>query len=349
MRVVSIVGARPQFIKVAPVSRRLREVAEDLLVHTGQHYDRNMSDVFFDELDIPPPDLNLEVGSGSHGVQTARMLEGIEEVLLQHRPDWTIVYGDTNSTLAGALAAAKLGIRVAHVEAGLRSGNRAMPEEINRIVTDHVANLLLCPTSGAVEHLAREGIAQGVRLVGDVMVDMLRSVQPKLGAEHLPSMGVNSPYYAATLHRAENVDSPQNLGRALALMAAIPGEVIIPVHPRTRTSMDRFGLSWPNNVLPVDPLGYVPMLTLVNHAKAVFTDSGGLQKESVLLGTRCITLRQETEWPETLEGGWNYLVGLDADKMLGALSRDLTSDGVSGFGDGRAADRIVAELLGASS
>jgi UDP-N-acetylglucosamine 2-epimerase len=345
MKVVSVVGARPQFIKVTLVSRLLREVAEDVLVHTGQHYDRNMSTSFFEELDIPQPDIDLQVGSGTHGFQTARMLEGIEKVLQDHHPDWVVVYGDTNSTLAGALAAAKLGIPVAHVEAGLRSGNRAMPEEINRVLTDHLADLLLCPTQRAVDLLAREGIVAGVRLVGDVMVDMLQSAQANLGFERVAALGVTRPYFAATLHRAENVDEPHALERALSLFAAVPGTVVVAVHPRTRASMERFEFSWPDNTMPLDPLGYVPMLTLVKHAEAVLTDSGGLQKESVLLGTRCVTLREETEWPETLEGSWNSLVGLDRDKLRAALSVDVTSAGVTGFGDGQAAARIVAELV----
>jgi UDP-GlcNAc3NAcA epimerase len=349
MKVVSVVGARPQFIKVAPVARHLREVAEDILVHTGQHYDENMSAAFFDELDIRAPDIDLQVGSGTHGTQTARMLEGIEQVLLENRPDWTVVYGDTNSTLAGALAAAKLGVPVAHVEAGLRSGNRAMPEEINRVVTDHVADLLLCPTQASVEHLAREGITVGVRLVGDVMVDMLASVEAKLDYERVASLGVDRPYFVATLHRAETVDVRHNLERALTVLEAVPGTVVFAVHPRTRASVEGFGFPWPGNVLPVDPLGYVSMLTLVKNAEAVLTDSGGLQKETVLLGTRCITLREETEWPETLEGGWNSLVGLDIEKMRAALSADVTTGTISGLGDGRAAPRIVAELLSGMS
>lgn len=345
MKIVSVVGARPQFIKAAPVSRAFSALgAQEVLLHTGQHYDDAMSRIFFDELGLPLPDINLEVGSASHGVQTARMLEGVERVLLVESPDCLVVYGDTNSTLAGALAAAKLGIPVAHVEAGLRSGRRDMPEEINRVVTDHLADLLLCPTATAVEHLAREGISQGVHLVGDVMVDSLEAIRPRLRPDTAVRLGVSGSYFVATLHRAENVDTREGLQDALRALAAVPGPVLLPLHPRTAASMRRFGLKFPSNVHMTEPIGYLEMLSLVAHAEAVLTDSGGLQKEAVLLGTRCLTLRNETEWPETLEGGWNTIVGLNHRRVEEVLAGSAPTGQVSGLGDGHAAERI-ADIL----
>lgn len=343
--VLTVVGARPQFIKAAPVSRVLRQQASEYLVHTGQHYDQGMSAVFFDELGIPAPDVNLEVGSGSHGRQTGEMLARIEGVILEQAPDWVLVYGDTNSTAAGALAAAKLNVPIAHVEAGLRSGRRDMPEEINRIVTDHVADLLLAPTGTAMEHLASEGLGGRALLVGDVMVDALRHVQGRLDPDTARTYGLDGDYLVATMHRAETVDQQERLERALALFAALPLPVILPLHPRTAASMGRFGLDWPEQVTVVEPVGYHAMMSLVAGARAVLTDSGGLQKEATLLGTRCVTLRPETEWPETLTGGWNSVVDLDVEAALAALSAPEPSVPLSAFGDGRAAERVVAALL----
>ncbi len=341
--ILTIVGARPQFVKAAPVSRALRTVADEYLVHTGQHYDDRMSQAFFEDLDIPRPDVNLGVGSGYHGAQTGRMLELIESVLIEQKPGLVIVYGDTNSTLAGALAASKLHIPVAHVEAGLRSYRRDMPEEINRVVTDHVSELLFCPTENAASCLAKEGITAGVEVVGDVMVDALESVRDRL-RPLASSFGVEGSYLVATLHRAETVDHRERLSAALGLLGAMPHRVVLPVHPRTKDAMARFGLTWPETVIPIDPVGYVDMLSLVAHAEATLTDSGGLQKESVLLGTRCITLRQETEWPETLEGGWNTVVGLDAEAALHALNAPPPSGEIHAFGDGHAAERIAQSI-----
>lgn len=343
-RILTVVGARPQFIKAAPVSRALRRIADEYLVHTGQHYDQQMSAVFFAELDIPRPDVDLEVGSGSHGAQTGRMLERVEEVLLEQRPDLVLVYGDTNSTLAGALAAAKLDLPVAHVEAGLRSFRRDMPEEVNRVLTDHLSRVLFCPTETAVGHLRREGIEEGVALVGDVMVDALESVRPRLGPAAAERLGVASPYLVVTLHRAETVDHPHRLRAALDLLAALPHPVVFPVHPRTAAAMRRAGYRWPERVVAVSPLGYLDMLSLVAGAEAVLTDSGGLQKETVLLGVRCLTLRKETEWPETLAGGWNTLVGLDTGRALTALAAPPPQGRVEAFGDGHAAERIAAAV-----
>lgn len=343
--VVTIVGARPQFIKAAPVSAELRAVAEEVLVHTGQHYDDEMSRVFFDELGIPEPDIDLGVGSGSHGSQTGRMLESLEGVLVEQSPDWVLVYGDTNSTLAGALAAVKLHIPVAHVEAGLRSFNRRMPEEINRVIVDHVADLLFCPTETSVRNLAGEGVNGGVELVGDVMVDAIESMRSRLDTDAAQRLGVSGEYLVATIHRAETVDDPSRLDQAFDLLAAMPLPVVFPVHPRTSTAMRAIGLSPPGNVRAVGPVGYREMLSLVRGAEAVLTDSGGLQKEAVLLGTPCITLRTETEWVETVDAGMNRVVGLDAVGALRALQdlRGARADLSQIFPSG-AAGRIAAAL-----
>lgn len=343
--VLTVVGARPQFIKAAPVSRVLRSRATEFLVHTGQHYDAAMSEVFFVELGIPEPDLNLGVGSDSHGRQTGQMLDGLEQAILEQSPDWVLVYGDTNSTLAGALAAAKLHVPVAHVEAGLRSGRRDMPEEVNRIVADHVGDLLLAPTVTAMEHLRREGLEDRAVLVGDVMVDALHHVRNRLDREPGRSFGVDGDYAVATLHRAETVDDPERLQQAIGLLGQVPLPVILPLHPRTSAAVQRFGLDWPGNVVVTEPVGYRSMMSLVACATAALTDSGGLQKEATLLGTRCITLRPETEWPETTTDGWNTVVDLDAEAALAALARPAPEAPVAAFGDGRAAERVVAALF----
>jgi UDP-GlcNAc3NAcA epimerase len=350
LRIVSVVGARPQFIKAAPVSRALRRVAHEVLVHTGQHYDREMSAVFFDELHIPKPDHNLGVGSGLHGWQTGHMLMRIEEVLLEERPDWVIVYGDTNSTLAGALAAAKLHIPVAHVEAGLRSFNRRMPEEINRILTDHVAGLLLCPTQTAVDNLAREGVTRGVHLVGDVMTDALlyNTALAESQSDALQRLGLSRGDYAlATVHRPRNADDPARLRAILAALEEIgrDGTVVFPAHPRTRRAMDGLAYQPGPHLRIIEPVGYLDMLALEQHARLILTDSGGVQKEAYLLGVPCLTLREETEWIETVEAGWNLLVGADRDAIVRA-AREFHPAGVRPplFGDGRASERIAALL-----
>jgi UDP-N-acetylglucosamine 2-epimerase len=344
--IATVVGARPQFVKAAPVSRALRVRFDEYLIHTGQHYDDAMSEVFFTELGIPRPDVDLGIGSGPHGRQTGRMLEAIEGVLVEQRPDMVVVYGDTNSTLAGALAAAKLNIPVAHVEAGLRSGRRDMPEEVNRVVTDHVAELLLCPTQTAVDHLRGEGITQGVVLTGDVMADALEAVRPHLHRSRLATLGIPFASYAvATVHRAENVDHRDRLEAALRVLGAVPGPVVVPVHPRTAAAIDRVGLKWPDNVTAIDPVGYLDMLTLVQYADVVLTDSGGLQKEAVGLGTRCLTLRPETEWPETMRGGWNTLVDVSVDRMMDALKQPEPTAHPSGYLAG-ASERVVDSIAG---
>ena len=364
MKVVSVVGARPHFVKAAPVSRELRKEHLEVLVHTGQHYDHEMSAVFFQELAIPEPDHDLGVGSGPHGWQTGQMLARIEETLLAERPDWVLVYGDTNSTLAGALAAVKLHLPVAHVEAGLRSHNREMPEEHNRVLTDHCADLLLCPTQTAVDNLAKEGIRRGVHNVGDVMYDAVlqfgalaqerSTILDDLG---LPPKG----YLLATVHRPCNTDDPRRLRSILGAFAELEEPVVFPVHPRTRQRMAEFALTpcpgdgHPQSAIPnlqcLDPVGYLDMLVLEENARMILTDSGGMQKEAYWLGVPCVTLRKETEWMETVEAGWNVLVGADRGRIVWAANRAVWSPPQppeSILGDGHAAERIVAALARAT-
>lgn len=360
MNLVTIVGARPQFIKAAAVSRVLRASCREVLVHTGQHYDGNMSQVFFDELEIPRPDYFLEIGSGRHGAQTGAMLGAIEEVLLKEAPDRVLVYGDTNSTLAGALAAAKLHIPVAHVEAGLRSFNRRMPEELNRVLTDHLADLLFCPSQTAVSNLAAEGIVSGVHRVGDVMHEALMhavavateksAVMDRLG---LPPGG----YALATIHRAENTDDPDRLGRLMAALAgvALHMPVLFPVHPRTRAKLEampdvRAGQAG-GKLRLVDPLGYLDMVRAESGAAVILTDSGGIQKEAYWLRVPCVTLRDETEWVETVQQGWNVLAGADPERIVHAArkaSRPLEA-GDAYQGAGSAARLVQALGVGAAT
>jgi UDP-N-acetylglucosamine 2-epimerase (non-hydrolysing) len=324
MKIVSVVGARPQFIKCAPVSREIRKNHTEILVHTGQHYDVEMSDVFFEELMIPRPDYHLSVGSGSHGKQTGDILVRVEEILLHEKPDLVIVYGDTNTTLGGALAAAKLNITVAHVEAGLRSFDRTMPEEINRVVTDHISNLLFCPTENAVRILAKEGIVKGVHLVGDVMVDALE-FNKEIAEERsqiLERLCITpNQYLVLTVHRPANTDRKENLESIIGAVARAGMTVVFPVHPRTKKCLQEYGM-WdhlPTNILTTEPLGYLDMLKILRHASKILTDSGGMQKEAYMLGVPCITLRENTEWVETVEEGWNVLVGANFDKILNAI------------------------------
>jgi UDP-N-acetylglucosamine 2-epimerase len=342
---MSVVGARPQFIKAAPVSRVLRRTHEEVLVHTGQHYDDNMSEIFFRELEIPEPDINLGVGSGPHGEQTGVMMAGIEKVALDVRPDWVLVYGDTNSTVAAALVAAKLHIKVAHVEAGLRSFDRRMPEEINRVLTDHVSDLLLCPTDAAIHNLAREGIDHGVHLVGDVMYDAflfnLEAARKRDGV--LKKLGLAPGAFAlATIHRAENADDPARLAAILEGIDRSGMDVILPLHPRTRARLNEVP---PARIRVVDPVGYLDMLALEDAAAVIVTDSGGVQKEAYFLGKPCVTLRDRTEWTETVEAGWNTVVGSDAGRIAEAI-RSFRPKGKRPdlYGDGHAAEKI-AELL----
>lgn len=346
MRFASIVGARPQLVKVAVVSHALRQQHEELIIHTGQHYDYNMSALFFGELNIPPPDYHLEIGSGLHGVQTGRMLEAIEEVLLKEHFDAVIVYGDTNSTLAGALAAAKLHIPVVHVEAGLRNFDQAMPEEINRVLTDHLSYRLYCPTKASCSNLRREGITQGVELVGDVMYDLLLQVQPNLAqrTERLLQQFHLAPqsYALVTVHRAVNADSAEAMRGIAEGLNRLEMPVIFPVHPRTRARLEHYEISWEKHVLLIEPIGYLDMMALGSKAYRILTDSGGLQKEAFLLGVPCITFREETEWIETVAVGWNTLVGTRWQDIAKAVDKPTPEPPLyNPFGEGNAAQRIA--------
>ncbi len=382
LKVVTVVGARPQFVKLAAVSPLLRGAFDEVLVHTGQHYDYEMSRIFFEELQLPQPAHDLEVGSGPHGWQLGEMVKKIEQVLLAEKPAGVLVYGDTNSTLAGALAAAKLHIPVAHVEAGLRSFNRRMPEEVNRVLTDHVASLLFAPTTTAVANLASEGITAGVHHTGDVMCDVLRAAAPRLASTAqnlLGRLGVTGGrYLVATIHRAENTDDPNRLQAILAGLRDSPAPVIFPVHPRTRARATDGGMA-PQLAKPrvagatmlagsattdepikavdmggalraIEPLGYLSMLALMSRSAGVITDSGGVQKEACLLGVPCATAREETEWTETVTTGWNRLVAA-THEAIAAVAGEFVEGAATPrqnldheYGTGHAAERIVAEL-----
>ena len=339
--ILTVVGARPQFIKAAPVSRALaRKGLREIVVHTGQHFDDAMSTVFFEELDIPTPAYNLEVNSLGHGAMTGRMLEKLEEVILTEKPHMVVVYGDTNSTVAGALAAAKLHIPVAHVEAGLRSFNRRMPEEINRVVTDHLSALLFCPTQTAVRNLAQEGVTEGVHASGDVMYDTTLAAVARAESRStiLEILGLlPKGYTVATIHRAENTDDPEQFMRLLAWLeeAARSTPVMMPTHPRTRRVIEDLGVT-PKGVRLIDPLGYIDMTRLVHEAATIFTDSGGLQKEAYFHRVPCVTLRNETEWVETIEAGWNRLWTVPSYAMP---RREITD-----YGSGHAAE-LIAEVI----
>jgi UDP-GlcNAc3NAcA epimerase len=357
MKIVTVLGARPQFIKAAPVSAALARTGkiEEVLVHTGQHYDENMSEVFFNELGIPRPKHNLGVGSGSHGVMTGKMLIGIEPLLLAEKPDWLLIYGDTNSTLAGALAASKLHIPVCHVEAGLRSFEKRMPEEQNRIVADHLSTLLMCPTRAAMENLAHEGITQGAHHVGDVMFDAARTfgdvaeTRSRILSEH----GLEPrEYYLCTVHRAENTDRPERLDAILAavLELATPSRpVVLPLHPRTRSYLASTRhaalLSQGSAVRCIEPVGFLDMLMLERHARVILTDSGGVQKEAYFQGVPCVTLRDETEWVETVTAGWNRLAGADRQRILDAVAASRPGSAIDDYGQGHASDAIAALLV----
>lgn len=358
MKLLTVVGARPQFVKAAAVSRILRKQHQEILVHTGQHYDQNMSDIFFEELQIPKPDYNLNVGSGSHAKQTADMLIGLENLLLKEKPDALMVYGDTNSTLAGALAASKLHVPVVHVEAGLRSFNMRMPEEQNRVLTDHISTILFAPTQIAVEHLANEGITRNVYDVGDVMCDAVLHYSKLIG-QYDPSYYFSrsrriwgegrmpQAWYLSTIHRAENTDTPEKIYQILSAFEELEHPVIFPVHPRTvalvRQACDMYGFK---NTIPIEPVSYIDMLFYTRNAIKVVTDSGGLQKEAYILKTPCVTVRDQTEWVETLKGNHNILCKPTKSDILNKVNETVVDDTVytTPYGDGRAAEKITDKL-----
>ncbi len=347
MKIATIIGARPQFIKAGVVSREIKKHKNisEVIIHTGQHYDYNMSEIFFKELEIPFPDYSLNVGSGTHGIQTAKMLSKIEEVLVKENPDWVLVYGDTNSTLAGALAAVKLHQKVAHVEAGLRSFNRLMPEEINRILTDRISDVLFAPTKTAVRELSKEGLADNTVFTGDVMYDSVLFYKDKIlkNFSVYKISDIPEKYFLATIHRAENTNFPERLQSILDAFGELKNPVVLPLHPRTKNIIRKFNV--PKNVQIIEPVSYLQMLALVMDSEKVLTDSGGLQKEAYFLNKHCITMRDETEWVETLKNNWNIIVGANKNKIVeSTLKSDLNSARIDAFGDGNSAKKIIKVL-----
>lgn len=349
MKTASIVGARPNFIKLAPVSREIRKKMEEVIIHTGQHYDYELDRIFFKELGIPDPNYHLGIGSGTHGRQTGAMLKAIEEILLKEQPDIALVFGDTNTTLAGALAAAKLHIPVAHVEAGLRSFNKKMPEEVNRVLVDHCSDFLFCPTKTAVDNLNKESLVNGVSLTGDVMLDILQECIriAERSSKILDKLDLRpKEYFLATVHRAENADEPERLKSIVEALCSIQN-VVFPCHPRTRKRLEELFL-WERvvkSVQVINPVGYLDMLLLEKTACKILTDSGGVQKEAYMLQTPCITMRDETEWVETVEDGWNLLVGADKNAIVkAACDSEPTSPRRDVFGTGNASKRIAQEI-----
>jgi UDP-N-acetylglucosamine 2-epimerase (non-hydrolysing)/UDP-GlcNAc3NAcA epimerase len=351
VRIVTVVGNRPQFIKAAAVSGLLRSQHEEVLIHTGQHHDDALSQVFFSELGLPSPDRQLGISGGSNTSQTARMLSALEPLLAELRPDGALVYGDTNSTLAGALAAAQAGIPLVHVEAGMRSFDRAMPEELNRVLSDHLGDLLLCASDTAAENLRAESVSGRIEVVGDVMVDLALHRRPsaQTEAQVLSAHGLEAgAYLLLTAHRAGNVDDPERLHDLLALVMALPMPALFALHPRTRARLSEAGLleqlARREGLTLTEPLGYVEFSALLRQARAVLTDSGGVQKEAYLAGVPCVTLRANTEWVETVESGWNTLVDLDASAALAALGHEPPSERPALYGDGHAAERCVQAI-----
>lgn len=353
MKILTVVGARPQFVKAAVLSRALRRTHTEILLHTGQHYDDGMSGRFFRELRLPAPDRELGVGSGTHAQQTAAMLAGIETAILEEQPDVVLVLGDTNSTLAGALAAAKLHVKVAHVEAGLRSFNRSMPEEINRVVVDHLSEYLFCPSESAAKNLAAEGVCRGVHVAGDLMAEAVDVAATMPAPPILDALTLRpGKYILVTVHRAENTDDPRRLRALVKALAAIDETVVFPVHPRTRQAFDRLGIEPMPRVKMIEPVGYLEMIALERNARLVLTDSGGVQKEAYWLGVPCVTLRDETEWTETVAAGWNTVTGVDTNRILHAVRTfeppaerpPLYTCSSNPFGAGRASDCIVSAL-----
>jgi UDP-N-acetylglucosamine 2-epimerase len=351
VRVLTVIGNRPQFVKAAAVSRLLREQHEEVLVHTGQHYDDELSAVFFAELGVPAPDRQLGLGTGTNTEQTARMLAALGPLVAEVEPGALLVYGDTNSTLAGGLAAAQAGVPVAHVEAGMRSFDRRMPEELNRVLTDHLSDLLLCSSPAAAANLQAERAVGHTEVVGDVMVDIALAFQPRARGDHeaLDAAGVTpGQYVLATAHRAGNVDDPERLAALVDLLTGLPLPVVLPLHPRTRARLEAASLLGVLEAAPgvnlTAPLGYLAFTALLCQARAVLTDSGGVQKEAYLAAVPCVTLRDTTEWTETVDAGWNVLVDLDAAAALRALEQPPPGERPALYGDGRAGARVVAAL-----
>ncbi len=348
MKIVSIVGARPEFIQAARMSQAIRTRHQEVLVHTGQHYDYEMSDVFFEQLGLPKPDHNLGVGSGSHAWQTGEILSRLERVLLCEKPDWVIVRGDTNSTLAAALAAAKLCFPLAHVEAGLRSFNSAMPEEINRVATDHISDILFCPTQAAMDNLQREGLAERANLVGDVMYELIL-LSAKLANERsdvLERLGLRPHgYLLVTVHRVENTDNLERLTGIVEGLNSLTEHVVFPVHPRTRAALQQHDIALGANIQAIPPVSYLDMVQLQKEARLVLTDSGGMQKEAYCLNTPCLTLREQTEWVETVDAGWNILVGTDPLSIKKAVKQfQPPVSHPNLYGDGKTSTQIVVAL-----
>jgi UDP-N-acetylglucosamine 2-epimerase len=350
MKIISIVGARPQFIKLAPICRALKnreKQIQHIIIHTGQHYDNNMSGDLFDELELPHPKYNLAIGSGTHAAQTGKGLQGIDSILIEEKPDHVIIFGDTNATLSAALAASKIGIPMSHIEAGLRSFNRLMPEEINRIVADKLSTYLFCPNEEGVKNLRLEGITNGVFNIGDVMVDQIYAIKDKKFSGNLPV----SPFVFMTLHRQETSDSTKDLEKIIDKVNRLSYEVpvIFAIHPRMKYLVNSLPISYHSSFKIIDPLSYQKTIQHIKSASCVLTDSGGIQKESYILKTPCVTLRSETEWVETLEENWNVLVGLDPEKLerafYSALNFDRNSKHRQVYGDGTASIKIVEKIL----
>lgn len=342
MKIITVLGARPQFIKAAAVSNKIRQQHSEKIIHTGQHYDENMSSIFFEELQIPKPDYHLNVGSGNHGFQTGNMLIKIEEILLNEKPDCVLVYGDTNSTLAGALAASKLLIPVAHIEAGLRSYNMSMPEEQNRILTDHISKLLFTPTDTATVNLKQEGIVTGVHNTGDVMFDAILNFSEIAKNKSRILNNIDGEYILTTIHRAENTNNIDRLKNIIGALNECGEKIILPLHPRTKGYIENYGLVFNENISIIEPVGYLDMLLLEKNSKKIVTDSGGIQKEAFFMNKPCITLRDETEWVETVENGWNVIVGADKAKILHNIKNFKPENKrINYFGDGNAAQKIV--------
>lgn len=345
MKIITVIGARPQFIKASSVSQYLRLYHKEILIHTGQHYDLNMSDIFFDELEIPKPDYNLSIGSGNHGFQTGNMLIKLEEIYLKEKPDMVVVYGDTNSTLAGALCASKLLIPIVHIEAGVRSFNVKMPEEQNRILTDHISKILFTPTDTAKNNLLAEGILDNIYNVGDVMFDSIikyKELAKKQSCIIEKLNYSNKGYILATIHRAENTNSINRLSNIIEALNESDEDIILPLHPRTKKYIENYGIIIGDNIKVIEPIGYLDMIQLEANSRKIITDSGGMQKEAYFMKKICITIRDETEWVETVESGWNIIVGANKYKILEAITNTISGKKYTQlFGDGKAALKII--------